>query len=118
MSVYGDDCGSQSRCVREGKGGIEFSLSEPTSLWWIMLAVWVLSTRMMSTGLAAPDSRDPLSCTTTSLSDPLETQSGPCVGIQFRSYSSVNKLLDGDPDSGTSFVDEVQRSPFWDSRAR
>jgi hypothetical protein len=81
------------------KLGIEFSLSEPTSLWWIMLAEWVSSTRMMSTGLAAPDSRNPLSCGTTSSSDLLE---GPCVGNQSRSSSGVARLLDGDLDSGTS----------------
>jgi hypothetical protein len=38
------------------KEGIEFSPSEPTSLWWTTLAESVSSTRMMSTGLAVPDS--------------------------------------------------------------
>jgi hypothetical protein len=50
----------------------------------------------MSTGLAAPDSRDPLSCAKNSSLDPLETRSGPCVGNQSRSYSGVARLLDGD----------------------
>jgi hypothetical protein len=63
----------------------------------------VSSTRMMSTRVASPVStRDPLSCVTTLSSDPLETRSGPCVGIQSRSSSGVARLLDGDPDSGTS----------------
>jgi hypothetical protein len=84
------------------KVGIEFSPSEPTSLWWTTLAEWVSSARIMSTGLAAPDSRDPLSCATISSSDPLKTRSGPRVGIQSRSSSGVARLLDGDPNSGTS----------------
>jgi hypothetical protein len=103
VSVYGDDWKSVEG-VRGGmaKVGIEFSLYEPTSLSWRTLAGWVSSTRMMSTGLAAPDSRDPLPCARTSSSDPLETWSGPCIGIQSRSSSGVARLLDGDPDSGTS----------------
>jgi hypothetical protein len=77
--------------LREGmaKVGVEFSLSEPTSLRWITLAEWVSSMKMMSTGLAAPDSRYPLLCVTTPSSDPLETWSGPCVGIQSPSSSGV-----------------------------
>jgi hypothetical protein len=90
------------------KVGIEFSLSEPTSLWWTMLAEWVSPTRRMSTGLAAPDSRDPLSCATTSSSDLMEKQSGPCIGIQSRLFS---RLLDGDPDSGTSLSMKSNADP-------
>jgi hypothetical protein len=82
--------------------GIEISPSKPTSLWWTTLAECVSSTRMMSTGPAAPDSRDPLSCATTSPLDLLETRSGPSVGNQSRSSSGVARLLEGDPDSGTS----------------
>jgi hypothetical protein len=83
------------------KVGIEFSPSDLTSWWWTTLAEWVSSTKMMSTGLVAPYSRDPLSCATASSSDPLETRSCHCVGIQSRSTSGVARLLDGDPDSGT-----------------
>jgi len=56
----------------------------------------------MPTGLAAPDSTDPLSCAKTSSLDPLETRSGPLVGNESHSSSSIARLLDGDPDSGTS----------------
>ena len=94
--------------------GTELSLK---SLWWITLVQQVSSTRMMFTGLVAPDSRDPLSCAATTLSDPLGVQSGPCVGIQSGSSSGVARLLDGDPDSRMSSLMKSNAVPS-DRRAR
>jgi hypothetical protein len=70
-------------------GTIELSLPEPKSIVVVDNTGGASSTRMMSTRLAAPDFRDPLSCATTSSSDSLETRSGPRVGIQSRSSFGV-----------------------------
>ena len=89
------------------KVNTEFSLSEPKSLWWTTLAEWVSSTRMMSAGHAAPDSRNPLSCAATSSEslDGLETQSGPCKGVHSHSPRPP-VLLRGSRQRG-EFIDEA-----------
>ena len=71
----------------------------------------VSSARNESTGLAAPDSRDPLYCPTTSSSEPPEMRLGPCFGIQSRSPTGVARLLGGDPDSGTSLSIKSNTAP-------
>jgi hypothetical protein len=85
--------------VRGGveKVGIEFSPFEPTSLWWIWLE-WVSSTRKMSTGLAA-------------------LNGSACVGIKSRSSFGVARLLDGDPDCGTSSSMKSNAAPSVGARS-
>ena len=72
----GPECGR-----RDGKGGYYVFPVRTDVVVWTMLAEWVAvsSTRMimMSTGLAAPNSRDPSSCATTSSSDLQGTRSRP-----------------------------------------
>jgi hypothetical protein len=98
VRVYDDDCGGRLKvCVEDVEVGVAFPLSEPT---WITLTEWISSTGMMSIGLAAPDSRKPSSCATTSSSDSVEKRPGPYVGIRSRSSSGVGRILNGIPTVG------------------